>query len=201
MSSPPPLPPAAVPAVARESLLSAVPPTEAWTVGHWGGRPSDGRRYEILDGALLVSPPATPLRQEVVHRIMAMLGKSVPPGAVVARDVGIVLGASVLAPDVVVLRGAPQESTVGADLVLLAVEVADGANVTTARTTTPQLLAAAGVPAYWRMEPHAGPAVVLHRLAADAYTVEGRLRDEQTQTLTSPFQVTVTPRRWMPGSA
>lgn len=179
-------------------LLAAVPPTEPWTERHWRGRPHDGRCYEILDGALLISPPASPLRQEVVHRLMALLAQAIPPEAAVVRDVGVVLGASLLAPDVVVLRARPQGASVTASQVLLAAEVSDGANVTTAATTTPLLLAAAGVPAYWRVEPHAGPAVVLHRLASDTYSVEGRLRDEQTQTVTSPFQVTITPRRLLP---
>lgn len=36
---------------------------------------------------------------------------------------------------------------------------------------------------------------MLHRLAADSYALEGRLREGQVQTLTTPFQVTVGPSR------
>ncbi len=176
-------------------------PTEPWTPRWWLALPRDGRRYEILDGALVAAPAAGPLRQDIVFRVIALLERAAPPGVRVRRGLGIVVGASLLAPDVVVLRAGTdgEAPTVGGGDVLLVVEVADGPNVTTARTTTPELLATAGVPAYWRVEPHAGPAVVLHRLVSDAYAVEGRLRAEQTQTLTAPFQVTVTPARLVSG--
>lgn len=181
--------------------MSSTPtPTEPWTVRHWRELPRDGRRYEVLDGALLASPAASPLRQEVVHLLVDLLTAAIPAGVRIRRQVGICIGASVLTPDVLVTTADHQEPVVAAESVLLAAEVADGANDTTARTTTPALLARAGVPAYWRVEPAAGPAVVLHRLAGDAYTVEGRIRDVQTQTVTAPFQVTVTPRRLVPAT-
>jgi len=186
--------------VSTDQLRTYARSTEPWTAEHWAALPLDGRRYELLDGALLVGQAASPERQEVVHGVMSLLAGAVPAGTRVAHGPGVLAGDSLVVPDVVVVRADADadlgaRSTVAAGDVLLAVEVAEQSNATTALLTLPALLAAAGVPAYWRYELHAGPALVLHRLAADSYAQEGRLREGQVQTLTTPFQVTVGPSR------
>ncbi|MEA3245019.1 MAG: Uma2 family endonuclease [Gemmatimonadota bacterium] len=66
-----------------------------WTRAHLARLPNDGHRYEVLDGALLVTPQARLAHQEVVARLIEVLrpycrthelGVAVGPGAVVWSD-------------------------------------------------------------------------------------------------------------------
>lgn len=78
-----------------------------WTRAHLSRLPNDGNRYEVLNGALLVTPQARPEHQVVAMRLAVMLsiycdahrlGWVVGPGAIVWRD-------NELQPDVLVTLG------------------------------------------------------------------------------------------------
>jgi hypothetical protein len=60
--------------------------TEAWppagqpfTVGELDLMPDDGRRYELLDGVLIVSPRPRVLHQEVALELCVQLREACPP--------------------------------------------------------------------------------------------------------------------------
>ncbi len=44
-----------------------------WTAERWRALPEDGRRYEVLDGELYVSPAPTPPHQRVVEELFLLL--------------------------------------------------------------------------------------------------------------------------------
>lgn len=108
-----------------------------------------------------------------------------------------------LVPDVVVAQGAAVWSgrsvLTPADLVL-AVEVVSPSSTTTDRVTKPTLYAAAGVPAYWRIEPGGveGPSVVTYRLSGMTYVEQATATADQPVKLNWPLSVHLAPAEWGP---
>jgi Uma2 family endonuclease len=115
----------------------------------------DWRRYEIVDGALVVSPAATPRHELAVIELAVALRSSMPTGFRVIGAAMIDLHPSYRIPDVTVLADrvfvSHRKQVAPAD-VLLAVEIESPSSVTEDRITKPAQYAAAGIPHYWRLE-------------------------------------------------
>lgn len=131
--------------------------------------PDDGRRYEIIDGGLHVSPAADTTHQLVADRLHALLRKAIGPDLEVLEAVNVQLAGSVIVPDLVVVPAAAIGALAfRADELRLVVEIVSPSSRTMDRVTEPSLLAADGVPAYWLVERggavSGGPSVVVHRL-------------------------------------
>ena len=56
-----------------------------FTVGELDRMPDDGRRYELLDGALIVSPRPTTIHQMVAGRLLVLLSTACADGLSYAR--------------------------------------------------------------------------------------------------------------------
>ncbi|SHG01877.1 Putative restriction endonuclease [Jatrophihabitans endophyticus] len=151
----------------------------------------DWRRFEIVDGVLLVSPQSTPRHELVVAKLIVALGAAVPAGHRAIGAVGIGIGRSYRVTDVTVVAdrvfGRHDATTQPGD-VLLAVEVESPSSVTTDRITKPAQYAAAGIPHFWRIE--TSP-LVLHayRLVDGVYAPAGSWRAGETARVTEPFAV------------
>lgn len=149
-------------------------PLGPWTLADLSTLPDDGQRYEIVDGGLLVSPPPTVLHQAIADRVRRLLRAAAGAAFEVLEGVGVQQANGVLIPDVLVAHTAAVWSgrslLVPADL-LLAVEIVSPSSATTDRVTKPTLYAAAGVPAYWRVELEGAeaPSVMTYRLSGTAY--------------------------------
>src|SRR5579859_884100 len=72
---------------------------EAWlrlsrpiTVADLDRIPDDGRRYELLDGVLIVSPRPTTIHQFVATRLASMLDRDCPEGLCVVAEPAVQLG-------------------------------------------------------------------------------------------------------------
>lgn len=124
--------------------------------------PNDGRRYEILDGELAVTPAPTPSHQEVLGNLFRLLDDHVRPrrpGKVYVAPIDVILArTSVVQPDLVFVR-AERLSLVSArgiegppDLV---VEVLTPTTEAQDRGPKLQLCARYGVPHYWLADPDA----------------------------------------------
>jgi Uma2 family endonuclease len=115
----------------------------------------DWRRFEIVDGALVVSPQATPRHDLVVAELILACARSVPPGYRMIGSTTINLHPSYRVPDVTVLAdrvfAADEKRVLPAD-VSLAVEIESPSSITTDRITKPAQYAAGGIPHYWRIE-------------------------------------------------
>lgn len=175
----------------------------SWTLDDLAGLPEDGQRYEIIDGCLLVSPPATVEHQAVADRIHRLLRAAAGPEYEVVEGVGIRLPGSVLVPDLVVADVRAVWSGVRllapGDL-LLAVEIVSPSSTTTDRVTKPTLYAGAGIPAYWRVElagPDA-PSVVTYRLTGTAYVEASTARGNDPVDVDWPLRVRLAPADWRP---
>jgi Uma2 family endonuclease len=172
-----------------------------WTAEDWQLLPDDGRRYEIVDGSLIVAPPPNIWHQGIAGAICAALRRQLPMDLLVQENTGVRLGRSVRIPDLVVFHSAafwrPEGVLQPADVVL-AVEVESPSSVRADRIGRPAQLAAHGIPHYWRVEAAGGPAVHVHRLAGDTYEQVAVARGEGELAVGEPFGVRLVPARLLP---
>jgi Uma2 family endonuclease len=152
----------------------------------------DWRRYEIVDGALLVSPPPTGKHELTSEEVRAAIRGALPVGLAVIGPMGIGIERSYLIPDLVVAQRTRVRSVDHLDPAdaLLVVEVVSPGSVTTDRVTKPAQYAAAGIPAFWRVE--TDPiSVSAYVLRAGTYAEVGTWGLGETARITEPFPVKI----------
>jgi len=174
-----------------------------WTEEDLVGLPDDGQRYELLEGALLVNPPAGGRHQLVSLRLAGRLDAIAPDDLVVVEALGVrVPGGSVLVPDVLVAeRDAVLVNDSGildAAVVRLAVEIVSPGSRTQDRITKPALYAEARIPSFWRVELDDGPTIFAYRLDGSTYTELATARPGQSLELDEPFPVSLDPAALTP---
>lgn len=150
------------------------------------------RRYELVDGTLLVSPSPRPLHQRVVARLLAALTPLCPADCeVLPAPLDVVLDEhTVLIPDVVVGRRDTFTDRALVGVPVLAVEVVSPSSERIDRFLKPARLAAAGCPFYWVIDPRV-PCLSCFRLDGEAYVLDGEGRDDEPVTLTEPYALTL----------
>jgi len=188
--------------------MSAVTIAEAWpkpgepfTVEDLEQMPDDGRRYELIDGMLIVSPAAAPLHQRVAFMLGLLLEEACPEDLVVfGTPVNVRFSShSALEPDVSVAR------------------VADAQGARARLTGTPLLVAEVlspdsglrdlnlkkaayerfGIPSYWVVDPDVDrPALRVFELSEEgAYAEVARVSGAETFRTSKPFSVEIVPDR------
>ncbi|QKW19638.1 Uma2 family endonuclease [Kitasatospora sp. NA04385] len=172
-----------------------------WTVDDVLALPEDTRhRIELLGGALLMSPnPGVP-HQRASLRLAVLLGTAiVATGAPfeVLEAVNVLVPDGLLIPDLVIADAAAAAeagSTLHADDVVVAVEIASPSTEVIDRRTKPGLYAAAGIPHYWRLELAPAPRLHLGRLTADGGGYLDRtVGPGESTALTDPFPFDLDP--------
>jgi|GEM_PF-1810588 len=162
-----------------------------WDEAAVAALPEDGHRYEIYDGALLVSPPANWDHQGVEFTVAVALHQAAPPGWRVLTDLGIDCGDNKLVPDVAVVRAGASKHNKQygpARDVALVVEVESPSTRMNDRNAKLASYAQAGIESYWRVErTSAGWVVVVYQLADDSYQQLHRLEPGRSATLTAPY--------------
>ncbi|MGH7668303.1 MAG: Uma2 family endonuclease [Gemmatimonadaceae bacterium] len=131
-------------------------PYTRWTVDRLRALPSDGRRYEIIDGELFVTPSPSVRHQGAVLALAARLRHYLA-----ARRVGYVIIApadvelsddTVVEPDVFVVslvEGRPPEDLKRVGVPLLVAEILFPSTERTDRGRKRELYQTRGVPDYW----------------------------------------------------
>lgn len=166
-----------------------------WDEAAVAALPEDGHRYEIYEGALLVSPPANWEHQGIESNLLVMLHQAAPAGWRVLTDLGVDCGNNKLVPDVVVLR--PGALGNGkqygpAQQVALVVEVESPSTRMNDRNAKTTIYAEAGIPNYWRIERNpAGWIIVVYGLAGGSYQQLHRLEPGESAILTTPYDLTL----------
>lgn len=133
-----------------------------------------------------------------------MLRAAYGPEYLVGGPIDIDLNPSYRTPDLVViptsLVGHRTRPLPPSD-VLLVVEVVSPGSVTTDRITKPAQYAAAGIPAYWRLETDPDISLTVYRLpeGGTVYAEAGTWTRGQTAHLTEPFPVDVVLDQLLPG--
>lgn len=159
------------------TMTSLQVPFDGWTVDDL---PQDvDFRYELVDGSLLVSPPARLRHDYAAAQLMLLVAPVLADGWTVDRAPGVFFDPrNYRAPDVVVFHRAAlaRDRLTPADVVL-AVEVMSASSVSNDRVSKPAQYATAGIAHYWRLE--LDPLVlVTHVLDGDVYREAGRFTDE-----------------------
>lgn len=171
------------------------PPGRSLTREDLEAMPHDGRRYELVDGVLVVSPSPRPLHQRAIMRLILALESVCPESLeMLPAPVDVVLGEdTVLIPDVVVGRREDftAQALVGAPVV--AVEVLSPRTRHFDLELKRAKFAAAGCPHYWVIDPDE-PRIRCWRLQhGEEYAEIASVAGASWLELTDPFPVRLRP--------
>ena len=156
--------------------------------------PDDGRRHELVDGTLLVTPAPGSRHQAVVVNLLVALHAACPPDLRVRTapfDVTLA-GDTVVQPDLLVARAADIDAHGLSVAPLLVVEVLS------ARTRLVDLhlkrarYAEAGVASYWVVDPD-DTSLVAWELREAVYVEAGRAVGDEAFVAHLPFPARITP--------
>ncbi|MFG1677245.1 Uma2 family endonuclease [Micromonospora sp. NPDC049282] len=151
------------------ALESDHPQEREWTTDDLDALPEDGRRRELLDGVLLMSPSPTRMHQSIAALLMVALDEDCPDGYDVTQAVGVRINRTrYFIPDVLVTTAAAaarEPSRYEPHEVVLAVEIVSPSTRSIDRVLKPALYAQAGIPFYWRIEIEDG--LVVHTYKID----------------------------------
>lgn len=148
----------------------ALPTGAPLTLADLEAMPDDGRRYELIGGAIVMTPVALPLHQRVSRNLQRLLKDAAPAGHEVF-DAPIDLdlpGGQRVQPDLVVVPANAVGTKRLSLPVLLIVEIVSAGSRTNDRATKRLAYAEACVPAYWLVDPDDGRVTCL-RLTGSAY--------------------------------
>ncbi len=166
-----------------------------FTVADLASMPDDGRRYELVDGVLLVSPAPRWEHQHGCMQLAVILNAACPDDLVVFAPTPDVLGGprTSVQPDLCVTRkadlvpGQPYEG-----VPVLAVEVLSPSSLGIDRLLKRQVYARLGVPFYWIVDCD-DPSVAVLTLVDGGYLEEMTATGDELLTPTKPFPVTFHP--------
>lgn len=173
-------------------LVTAVRAPGPLTRADLDAMPDDGCRYELLDGAILMTPAPGPRHQVLVTRVWRALADAAPGDAevfVAPLDVTLPTG-DVLQPDVVVAHRSTVSERDVTGVPLLVVEVL---SPSTRRRDLGDKLTAyrdAGCPAYWIVDPD-GPSLRVLRLRDGEYVDVPTPATGSVWSVRFPFSVEV----------
>ena len=161
-----------------------MPAPGEWTTDDLDALPDDGRRRELIDGVVTVSPSPTAGHQRLAMLLGAALDAGCPPDLSVTQAVDIRIAHDrSLSPDVLVATATATSRDPSFYLprdARLVIEIVSRGSRVMDRITKPALYAQAGIPCFWRIETEDRLRVVTFRLddGADVYTPTGEFADE-----------------------
>jgi len=154
--------------------------------------PADGRRYEIHEGELSVTPAPSPRHQRIIGKLYKVLDQHVNArglGEILFAPIDVILGeTTVVQPDLVYLDTTRLHLVSGRGIEgppTLVVEILSPATTLIDRGTKRQLYARHGVPYYWIVDPEART-IEAHTLAEGSYRLGARAAGPEPVSL-PPF--------------
>ncbi len=144
--------------------------------------PPDGKRYELIDGEVHVTPAPSPLHQRLVGNLFVALREHFGRRAeVFISPIDVILTPhDVVQPDLVVVANPSQVSGRGIEgPPLLVIEVLSPTTTVFDRTTKSQRYAALGIPHYWIVDPETR-ALECFRRQESAYRLVGAFGPDDT---------------------
>lgn len=144
--------------------------SNAFTVEDLEAMPDDGRRYELIGGAIVVTPAPEPVHQRVEVGVFRRLEDACPPGhEVFLSPIDFDLpGGQRVEPDIIVIPHTGVGDKRLAGPALLVVEIVSPGSAVNDRVTKREVYAEAGLPAYWIVDPRRGHFLAL-RLVNSTY--------------------------------
>ena len=167
----------------------AVAMSNALTIEDLEACPGDGRRYELIGGAIVMTPAPEPVHQRVSRRLQTLIEAAVPPGyEVFQAPIGYDLpGGQRVEPDLIVVPDGSVGRERLAGPALVVVEIVSPGSRVNDRVTKRAAYAEAGVPAYWIVDPGNGQVLGL-RLTGGEY--QPYVDTEELATFDWPLSVT-----------
>jgi Uma2 family endonuclease len=181
--------------MAIEPLLN---PEAPLTVGDLEGMPDDGRRYELIDGVLVVSPAPGRRHQKIAYRLYRVIEDACPPEFdVVGAPFAVRFpddGKNELQPDVLVGH---DEDFTERDLPappVLAVEVLSPSTAIHDVNTKKAVYERMGVGSYWVIDPEQQSLRVFELDDEGHYQDVAKVAGDEAFDATQPFPVRVVVR-------
>jgi Uma2 family endonuclease len=184
------------------SIAEAWPPAGyPFTIHDLDRMPDDGRRYELVDGALIVSPRPIVWHQKVAFQLAKVLDEACPqeldviPGpAVTISDV------TEFDPDIVVIHRRQLGDTRLIGPPLLIVEVRSPSTAVIDLNRKKAAYQEFGVPSYWIVNPdRTNPELTVFELADGGYEQVAQVAGDTPFPAKRPFPVDVVPSRLVAG--
>jgi Uma2 family endonuclease len=176
---------------AVETLL---PYGQPFTRADLDAMPDDGRRYEIVDGVLIVSPAPSPAHQRVLGNLYVVL-RSVCPAELEVMfaplDVAIA-DDTIMQPDLLVARRTDFTKRDLPKAPLLAVEILSPSTRRFDLMLKRSRFEAAGCESYWVVDLDE-PSLIAWGLRDGAYVEVAKVVGEESFRATRPFEVSVVP--------
>lgn len=165
----------------------------AYTVDDLDAMPDDGRRYELIDGTLIVTPAPSGWHQLAVSRLLVALSTTCPSNLVVlVAPVDVRLAQDTLIqPDVLVIPRFTVDGVIETTP-LLAVEVLSPSTRRYDLTLKRARLEAAGCPAYWVVDVDQ-PRLTCWELREGRYVEVADVQGRQRADLAQPFPCRIVP--------
>ena len=178
--------------VIREALSSVE--SGPFTIDDLDNTPDDGRRRELFDGSVTVSPAPSGRHQLVLVRLAHRLLLRIPVGldVIVAPYDWVVSPTTVLQPDLLVVRREALLQRL-VEVPLLVAEVRSPSTQRLDATLKRRIYADAGVPVYLLVDPDE-PAVEVLELDGGDYTSVATAGRDDVLELVRPFAVSFLPR-------
>jgi Uma2 family endonuclease len=154
----------------------------------------DGRRYELLDGVLLVSPAPRRVHQRALMRLLRRLDDACPKEyEILPAPFDVTLADdTVLQPDIVVGRRTDYTDRDLPTAPVLAVEVLSPSTRRFDRLLKRSRYEAAGTRSYWIVDPD-GPSLTAWTLSSGRYVEVATVRGNDAFTAAEPFATTIVP--------
>src|SRR5215472_8516654 len=181
---------------------------EAWpaagrpfTVADLDRMPDDGHRYELLDGALIVSPRPTNSHQEVAMELAVRLRSACPRDLRVIPEPAVQLSAMTeFAPDIAVIRREQVNAAKCTEPPLLVVEVRSPSTALIDLNRKKAAYERFGVASYWVVVPDRDePELIVFELAGGRYQEAAHVTGDETFPAVRPFSIEVVPSRLVAG--
>lgn len=184
------------------SIAEAWPrPGQLFTVDELDLMPDDGRRYELLDGVLIVSPRPRVLHQEVATELTVQLRAVCPAELRIIPEPAVMLSRlTEFDPDIVVIRQEQVRDVKLAEPPLLVVEVRSPSTALIDLNRKKMAYQEFGVASYWIVDPNPDrPELTVFELGPAGYALAGRVAGDHPFPAKKPFEVEIVPARLVAG--
>ena len=179
------------------TAMAMHPPSGPYTVADLELMPDDGRRYELIDGELFVSPAPGTRHQKIVAALVAQLYPICPhdlhvfpaPFAVRPSD------RTEVQPDVLVARDEDLTEKNLPVAPVLAVEVLSPSTASNDFISKKAAYERMGVASYWIIDPEQPRLMVFELDAQGDYRLVGDVKDGEVFEAERPFPVRVVPAK------
>jgi len=174
---------------------------QLFTVDDLDRMPDDGRRYELVDGVLMVSPAPRIPHQVVLAELIVLLHGACPPGLFVVPGPGVRMSDDTeLIPDLVVIRQDQLNARRVTRPPLLVVEIQSPSTALFDLNTKKAVYERFSIESYWVVMPDVDqPELIVFELRDGRYRQAAHATGGKPFRAERPFPVEVVPARLVAG--